>query len=110
MAVLRLPVDGIDANYNISFDLDGVEYQLQLRYNDRDASWYFNIVDINGTLLRSGIKVVPNYTLNRQIADSRAPAGELLLVDPRAALLRGPPTQDQLGTETVLTYIEASSG
>jgi len=108
MSVLRLPVDGNDANFDVRFDLDGAEYRLGLRFNDRDQSWFFDMFDISGTLIRSGVKLVPNFPLNRQIADEIAPPGFLLLVDTRPDDERAPPNQSELGTEVLLTYVDES--
>lgn len=109
MALLNIPTKGGTAAPNINFrvTLDGSEYQLRLRYNDRDETWSLSLFDSAGVAIRQGIRCVVNFPLTRQIADARVMPGVLYWYDSRGDFT-APPTLDELGAEgtAVLVYSE----
>lgn len=105
MATFVVPVaDGtVFTNYEFEVELDGVPFRLDLRYNSRQGSWFANLKDINGNLLRSGISVVSGFPLLKRMKQLSRPAGTLMAVpiaidDIDAADL------EQLGNDVLLTY------
>ena len=104
MSVSSLPLATGLANYRFSVDLDGSDFRFHFIYNSRDESWYMTILDGNDNPLRSGIRVVSEWALIRLWRSLDAPLGEII------SLSLGendePPDLDQLGVETLLTYID----
>jgi len=104
MAVDRLPTSTILPYYENEVELDGVEYRLEYRYNDRDDAWYLTIRDAEDTLLRAGIRIVNSWQLLRLWAEATRPAGEIVSVN--QGKVEAPPTLQQLGAEVVLNYLD----
>lgn len=104
MAVTTIPTSTTDANYIFTIPLNGSEYQLSFKYNDRDNAWYFNILDTNDVILRAGIKVVNEWPLLRLWKEEIKPAGEMIPVN--QGNVAAPPTLNQLGAEVILTYLD----
>ena len=69
-----------DVFYTQITQLDGVDYLLDFRYNDRENSWRFSIALTDNTPLATGIKIVTNYPLLQKYADDRLPAGEIFCI------------------------------
>lgn len=67
-----------DPFYTMTTTLDGSDYLLEFRYNQREAAWYFNISLTDGSLLVAGVKVVCNRSLLKRFADVRLPPGVLV--------------------------------
>lgn len=106
MATQTLPTRDDLAIYSFSIDLDGETFNFDFQFNRREGFWYFDLSDATGVPIRSGVKVVTEYSLLFRLRDLRRPAGELVTTDPtgqdREAEL------ETLGTEVLLTYIEAA--
>ncbi len=105
MATFILPtISGEDANPNYQFesDLDGVPFRLDFRFNSRSLTWFMNVRDINGVVIRGGIQVVSGWPLLVRMAQISRPAGEILGV-PVAENVDAAGLE-QLGDEVALTY------
>ena len=103
MAVLEIPTRIDLAVYDFTIELDEVIYRLSLYFNRRSNHWYFNIADIDGNQLRSGIKLVCNWALLLQWVQQGRPDGDILATNPESD---DDPDRDTLGTQTVLAYNE----
>lgn len=90
--------------------LDGSDFLLEFRYNQREDRWYFDVSLTDGTVLVRGVKVVCGVPLLRRYADSRLPKGTLV------ALPNTPgntaPGLKELGEDKRVTlyYFELSEG
>lgn len=102
METVIIPTRGDIANYDQSIELDGTVFNLKFRYNDRDSAWYLSIHDVDNVPIRSGLKLIPNLALLRQLVSEGRPLGELVVVDTRAIPL--PPSLAELGSKVQLTY------
>jgi hypothetical protein len=80
MAFFTLPLDPTLAHYEFETDLGGVSYRLLLKYNARDDSWNCNFLDVAGNILRSGIKIVTDWSLLSRWVDQGRPDGRLFSV------------------------------
>jgi len=69
--------------FTFSVDMDGSDFQLNFQFNSREQFWYFDLLNAEGTVLRSGIKVVSNYPLLRLFKERTRPLGELISYDTR---------------------------
>jgi hypothetical protein len=109
MATTIIPMeDAADlGQFLFSVDLDGVNYQFDMRYNEREGFWYFNISDVDGNIIRSGVKVVSNWPLIRLLMDSNRPAGELITIDTRYQPLD--PGLSDLGIDVLFGYEEEAT-
>jgi hypothetical protein len=82
--------------------LDGVTYFIAVRWNARDAAWYFNISDVEQSLIRSGIKIALGALLGRRCVDPRFPPGVIQAFDMSGAGIDA--GFDDLGTRVQVMY------
>ena len=107
MALLVIPVTN-DPWSEVTVSLDGAVYVLTFRWNTRDGSWFMDISDANGDLLKPGIKLVCDWPLTAfRDTDANLPPGMLSVYDMSGAQI--PPTLDDLGTRCLLLYEEANA-
>lgn len=78
MAVFTIPTT-TNGLQRLSVTLDEVRYVFELQYNDRDSSWYLNILDANGDQIRSGIRMVIDWPLTLGFQAAIAPEGTLFV-------------------------------
>lgn len=90
-----------DPFYSTTTTLDGSDYLLEFRYNQREACWYFSISLTDGTLLCAGVKIVCNRSLLKRFSDTRLPPG-LLVAFPNTSDA-SPPGLLELGQESRVT-------
>lgn len=79
MSVFTIPTFD-DPFYDQVTDLDGTDYLLEFRYNQRENCWYLSISLQDETPLVTGIKLVCNVNLTGRVADHRMPLGVLMAV------------------------------
>lgn len=112
MATVVIPTDtGPDTTPQVlRLQLDGVTYQLTIRYNSRAGLWRVDIADDNGTALASGLSLRnAGIPANGCIFGRQGfPPGILM------ALATADPATDanleELGGRVQLVYIEAAGG
>lgn len=109
MAVYTIPLDNPAelGAFGFSVDLDGVDFRLDFQFNSREGFWYFDLLDTEGTILRSGIKVVSNYWLLRLFSARTRPLGELISIDTR--LEPTDPGLEDLNVTSFFGYIDQES-
>lgn len=105
MGVRIIPTRTDLGNYDESVSLDGDLFILQFRFNTRDSSWYLDLKLEDGTFIRAGLRLVPNFPLLRLLSRADAPKGEIAVLDTRP--VPAPPGQDELNKEVPLVYLEA---
>jgi hypothetical protein len=106
MAVFTLPIDPAQANYEFETPLDGVSFRFSLKFNARDGSWNMNVLDSAGTILRSGLKVVTDWSLLLRWVDQGRPVGDILSV--ALGDISVPAILGELGDKVVLAYVGES--
>jgi hypothetical protein len=80
--MIKIPVQQSLAAWSQRTQLDGVDYQLDFAWNDRDGAWYLSISAIDGTPLVYGIKLVSNRPLLARFhSTSGMPPGEIIAFD-----------------------------
>lgn len=110
MATLFVPTTPGLPFYTQKTRLDGVDYILEFRYNQREDRWYLSISDSEEIPILTGLKLVCNWPLLHSYQyDPRVPPGELMAID-----LSGddtPPGLNELGDglRVQLTYFEAGT-
>jgi len=107
MAVFELPTSVTSPFYVFQVPLDEVSFQLEFKFNERDQAWYLSILDPAGNDLRTGLRVVSDWTLLRLWAEiDKRPAGEMIAVA-QGGIAR-PALIDELGKEIIFTYLDAA--
>lgn len=103
MAVLLIPTTS-DPFYEQVTNLDGTDYVLRFKYNQRENCWYLTVGLPDGTDLVRGIKLVCHWPLLRRFTDERLPLGELVVISNTDD--DSPPGLEELGEDlrTELTY------
>lgn len=102
--VLELPTSEFP-NYSYTTGLDGKEYKLHYIYNVRNASWYLSIYKTDGTLLLSGVRLVPWLDLLFIHPKTELPLGNLYLLPTSSEYPTSPViTLDNLATDFELVY------
>ena len=106
MAVTNIPTSTTFSFYTLDVELDDIEFRLEFKFNARDQAWYLSIYDTNDTPLRSGLRVVSDWTLLRLWQEIQLrPEGELIATT-QGGIAR-PALIDELGEDVVLTYLDA---
>ncbi len=86
--------------------LDGVTFELDLNWNERESAWYIGVADADGLPLRVGVRMALNTPLLRSVADARRPAGELYAIDLDDTGVEA--GLGDLGVRVVLIYVTAA--
>lgn len=87
--------------------LDGRDYVLAFRWNQRAGSWTLDLADQDGAAIASGCVLVAGYPLLKGVTDARRPPGELAVLD-TFGLDDLDPAFSDLGTRFVLVYVTAA--
>lgn len=82
--------------------LDNAQFIFDVQWNDRDAAWYFNVLDTNENPIYVGIKVVLGTYLGRRCTDPSFPRGIMLANDLSGSGLD--PGIDDLGGRVEVWY------
>lgn len=94
------------ATYTMSVELESIVFGFRFQFNNRDQSWFFDLLDSEALPIRQGIKVVTNFPLLRLIAREDRPPGELYAIDTTGADRRA--GLEDLGDELSFVYFEES--
>ena len=87
--------------------LDGRDYTLAFRWNQRDGHWYLDLATSLGVAIRSGMMLATSMPLLVGLTGTTRPAGELIIVDTTGAVDVDPGFSD-LGSRFVLMYVTAA--
>ena len=80
MAAYTIPLPDQTPFFDQVTNLDGTDYLLSFRYNQREARFYLTIGAPDGTIYASGAALVCNWGLFRNVQDSRMPPGVLIVL------------------------------
>lgn len=104
MATVVVPTRVDLLEYRQQVRLDGVVFTMLFRFNDRDQSWYLDLLDSSESPIRNGIRLRTGTPMLRLIATAGRPAGELVPIDSTGADTE--PDGTNLGTGVPLVYVE----
>lgn len=104
MATVTLPVHSDFPHYTFQTDLAGVTYGVEVRWNDRAGAWFGRLLDAEGIILMSGVRLVTGFPLFGRSSDPRMPAGAFWLFD--SAGEEKDPDRNDLGTRIKLLFFE----
>lgn len=94
-----------DPHFEFSTTFDGVTFDLDCRWNEREQAWYFDLLTEDGTPIVRGVKIVLGVMLGGRtgVSNPLFPAGALMAFDlsdeGREATL------DDLGTRVVVYFV-----
>jgi hypothetical protein len=94
------------SRWKVNVDLSKVRYTLCVSYNSRQEAWMMSILDVNGKVLRGGIRLVPGvFFLEKHRASiPQLPPGDLWLVDIDGKMNTAEVDRQNLSTRYALTY------
>ena len=93
---------GSSPSYDMSVDLNGNPYVVQMTWNSRTEYWHLSISDKLGGLI-SGIKVVPNWPLLKNHRGQITLDGELMVLPTKEGLTTI--EYDGIGKDWLLLYM-----
>ncbi len=106
---IQIPIPTpVPPHVSVEVTLDGVAYEVRLRWNERGERWFFSLFDAEGQSLAPGRALVLDFPLlGRFLRNrSRLPAGQFVAVD--TADSGEEAGLDELGTRVQLLYVPAS--
>ena len=106
MATVLIPLDAETPDYTEQVTLDGTVYTLRFRWSVREESWYMDVLTAVEEPIRLGIKVVPYWSLGRNVPDPRFPPGVFSVWDTGGT--DEAPGEHDLGGRVIILYTEAS--
>jgi hypothetical protein len=108
MAYLLIPVRHDIYAYRMTIILDGADYDILFRMNDRDGFWYTSIYNtVTGDAILEGVRLVNGTDLLAQYrAMNGLPAGKFHVGETSGLLIE--PDENNIGDEVKLIYEEAS--
>lgn len=99
--------EGVDThNYQTIFPISGVDYRLDLSYNERMARWVLNITTAAGDPVVSGAPILLHVNLFTYAAPALRPVGSLVATWRQDTDAAPEPTELTLGQGVILTYFE----
>lgn len=105
MEILPTLTDGTPW-YDFTVELEGITFQFEFFWNDRESDWYFNLYDSGSNPVLMGIKVTLSVGLFGRFKGSNLPNGDLLALDTSGQDLM-PGIQD-LGDRVLLVYVDST--
>lgn len=104
--ILEIPIRQEGPHFGFATELDGVSYGLSFRWNDRVGQWVLDVLDGEGTVVVSGIRVVLDTPLLfRYQGRASIPPGELIAVDSTGGSTEA--DLEDLGRRVLLYYLSA---
>lgn len=105
MAVL-IPLRNDVPFYSLQIELDSATYGIELRWNGQSSAWFLTVLNADGAVVLSSMKLVINWPMGRKIPDVGMPPGALIAVDSSNKDLDA--TRDDLGSRVLLYYYTAA--
>lgn len=105
MAVQIIPTSQQESNYTQVTGLDGRDYVLELRWNQRQGRWYLKISTADDGTIQGPVAVVADWPLVYPGKDLPLPPGCLMAVDTTGQ--GRDPGLTELGGRVVLVYLDA---
>lgn len=76
-----LPFQPSIPSYRVGTVLNGEPYIFDVRWNARDAAWYFDLYDQDEVAIVLGVKIALGAGLGVRVKDDRYPAGAIVAID-----------------------------
>jgi hypothetical protein len=95
------------ATYVFSVELEAIVFGFRFQFNERDQSWFFDVLTAEGVPIRQGLKVVTNFPLLSRVARIDRPPGELYAFDTTGQDKRAGLGELGIGQQVELVYFDA---
>lgn len=105
MAVELLQLDSNHDNYEIEVLLDGENFRLACRWNERVDAWFVSLYDASGDAIALGRRLTVGNFLFPWLVGSNRPAGQLMALDTSNEDVD--PAHADLGNRVIVTYLDA---
>jgi hypothetical protein len=107
MRAYRIPIAPGITDQTMQIELGGNPYRLRTLWNELGGYWSLSLLTVADEPILTNIKVVRDFPLLAAFADTRLPAGDLLLLRDRGADLSV--TYDNFGDVFALYYYEVDA-
>lgn len=94
-----------EPNYRMATTLGGVQFILDVRWNTREAAWYFDVLQEDETPIRRGLKVTLGLPIGAHVTDPEWPRGYFYAIDTSQKGVS--PGLDDLGDRVQLYWFSA---
>ena len=98
-----LPVAASIPNQRFSTTLDGDHFVMDVRWNERDESWYLDILDESENPIRRGLKITQGNFIGSHVAVPGMPAGQLVAFDTSGQGIEA--GLDDLGERVIVYFV-----
>jgi hypothetical protein len=78
--VILIPFQPGIASYQLAVNILATEYILDVRWNERDSAWFFDLLDENSNQIVSGNKIILGGLLAKTASD-KGPRGVFIAKD-----------------------------
>lgn len=102
MDVLVLPFIASNGNYQFETYIGDKPYVFDVRWNERDEAWYFDLSENDGRAIASGLKIVVGTHIGRTSRHELFSRGVFVAVDTEGN--HRDATYDDLGTRVEVRY------
>ncbi len=102
---VEIPVETDLPHFKQITSLDGTEFELEFRLNDREQRFYMDLRDGDGVDILVGVRLTVDWPPLRYLVDPRRPLGEILVRDSEG--LGRDPRLGDLGRRVKLFYLTA---
>lgn len=103
MSAITIPFLPSETNYVLAVPIDDTQVLFDIRWNSRDAAWYFDMYESNDNPIAINVKVVLGIPLGRRSQHSFFQNHMLLAVDTTGSGLE--PGFDELGARVNIVVI-----
>ena len=104
MGIQIIPTSSSESNYSQITALDGRDFKLELRWNQREGRWYLSVRTAADGLIQGPTKIVADWPLIYPEQDLPLPPGCLMAVDTTGQ--GRDPGLAELGDRVVLVYLD----
>ena len=101
-----IPLIPLEGFYRFSTTLESVDYIFDVRWNDRDSAWYFDLLDADENMIRAGCKIILGASPGRRSAHADFPSGAFVVEDTSGEGVEA--TYEDLGVRVVMRYYTAA--
>lgn len=77
----EIPVETDDPHFTQVTSLDGTEFRLEFRFNEREQRFYMDLRDGDGVDILVGVRLTVDWAPLRYLVDPRRPLGEIFITD-----------------------------
>ncbi len=71
----QLPFIPSEFDYTVNTVIEGTEFIFDVRWNGRDSAWYMDLLDVDGVMIRAGMKIALGSPMGIRVADASFPDG-----------------------------------